>query len=221
MSRSITKAQVVGKLAEKAGIPKARAAAVLHALSELVYREAANGIIVPGLCKFEVVDRKLRRCRDPRSGAKLIIGAHKGVRVRPVKRAKDRIAPLPPGIVRPADAPPPNEQECERPPAAPAEKPPVEPVAQPVVQLEEKPAEALQTVLFGCRHCGSEVEALPDMEGRNVPCPWCGVVVVVPAIQRGVPSPSSSSDSSIHAQAAVVETETRDDAATTEDDAQG
>jgi DNA-binding protein HU-beta len=220
MSRSITKAQVVGELAEKAGIPKVRAAAVLQALSELVYREAANGIIVPGLCKFEVVDRKPRRCRDPRSGAKLIIGAHKGVRVRPVKRAKDRIAPLPPGIVRPADEPPPAEQERERPPATPAEKPPAEPFVQPVAQPAERPVEALQTVLFSCRKCGSEVEALPDMEGRNMACPWCGVVVVVPAIQHGVPPPSGSSDSSIPAQTAVAETQTLDDAAVTEDAAE-
>ncbi len=202
MSRSITKAQVVGELAEKAGIPKARAAAVLDALSELVYREAANGIIVPGLCKFEVVDRKPRRCRDPRTGAKLVIGAHKGVRVRPVKRAKDRIAPLPPGIVQPAAPPPPVEKDLEQPPAAPAVTPPQQPAEQP----DEKPAEAPKTVLFSCRHCGSEVESLPDMAGRNVPCPWCGAVVVVPATQQDATPPIGSSDSTIPAQAFGNET---------------
>lgn len=165
MGRSITKAQVIGELAGKAGVPKRRAAAVLEALAELVYRESVNGIIVPGLCKFEVVDRKPRRCRDPRTGAALVVGAHKGVRVRPVKRAKQRIAPLPPGIVQRVEV---------TPPSAPG---------------PEVSAEPAQSVPFSCRHCGSEVEALPDMAGRNVPCPWCGAVVAVPSAERDVAPP--------------------------------
>ncbi len=190
MTRSrITKARIVGELARKAGISRKRAAAVLDALSELVYREAENGIIIPGLCKFEVVDRKARRCRDPRTGVPLVIGAHKAVRVKPVKKAKDSIAPMPPGTVQCVDQPSPSLQAEQAPPPQPSpslqaeQAPPPQPSPPPQTEQAPPPQPSPPPVLFECRHCASEIEVSRDMAGRNVACPWCGAVVTV-AVKR-------------------------------------
>ncbi len=198
MSRGLSKAGLLDELALRTGHPRSVVQTVMDALVTVAYGEAANGFVVPGLCKIEIVDRKPRRCRDPRTGAQLIIGARKAVRIRPVKKAKDVLTPaceakiavaLPDGVaaaapMEPAPALPP-------PPAAPvSEAAWVESVSEDdAVALPgeanvpgETAAAAGETfIYFACTGCGQEIEAPLEMAGSSAPCPRCDRDLQVPA----------------------------------------
>ena len=65
MSDVYTKANLVKELALAAQISKRRAEAVLETLTQIAYREAPNGFVVPGICRLDVVERKARLVRNP------------------------------------------------------------------------------------------------------------------------------------------------------------
>jgi len=88
---AMTKAQIVNALADKVGISKRQAAAVLSELAELAYREAQNGFTVPGIGKLVVVNRKARVGRNPRTGETIQIPAKRALKFRIAKAAKERI----------------------------------------------------------------------------------------------------------------------------------
>src|SRR5437667_11926294 len=57
---SFTKSQTIDALAEKAGIEKKTAEAMLDALAQLAYEHAKEEFTLPGIGKLVVVDRKSR-----------------------------------------------------------------------------------------------------------------------------------------------------------------
>ena len=120
MAKSMTKSEIIGHLAEKAGLPKKQVAELLEELTQLAYKEAHNGFPVPGLGKLVVVDRAARMGRNPKTGEPLQIPAKRALKFRLAKEAKDAIA----------------KQEAQHREIAPAEKP-----AEPPVAPAEKPAE--------------------------------------------------------------------------------
>jgi DNA-binding protein HU-beta len=69
MAKVMTKSQVVSHLAEKAGIQKKAAAAVLEELAALATKEAkASGqFVIPGLGKAVKANRKARMGRNPQT----------------------------------------------------------------------------------------------------------------------------------------------------------
>ena len=89
--KPLTKSQIVGAVAEKAGLSKKQANEALGALAELAYKNAKNGFTVPGLGKLVLVDRKARTGRNPRTGEQIKIKAKKSVKFRVAKAAKDAI----------------------------------------------------------------------------------------------------------------------------------
>ena len=91
--KTMTKAQIITKLAEQTELTKKDVTAVLEALKELAYKEAKLGFTIPGLGKLVVVARKARTGRNPMTGETIKIPAKKVLKFRIAKAAKDAIAP--------------------------------------------------------------------------------------------------------------------------------
>lgn len=90
--KAMTKAQLVGALAEKTGLSKKEIQDVMTAQTELAYKEAKNGYTIPGIGKLVVVHRKARMGRNPATGATISIPAKKVLKFRVAKAAKDSIS---------------------------------------------------------------------------------------------------------------------------------
>ena len=97
-----TKAQLIAALAERTGLTRRECARAYDALVALVGADAAEGVNLPGLCRFRIVDRAARYTRDPRSGQRFLMKAHKALTVRVSRAARARLAPLPPDCRVPA-----------------------------------------------------------------------------------------------------------------------
>jgi len=91
MADSMTKAQVIARLAEKLCLSKKQAAQCLEEIAALAYKEAKKGFTLPGLGKVVVVDRKARMGRNPATGEPIHIPAKRVLKFRFAKAAKDAI----------------------------------------------------------------------------------------------------------------------------------
>jgi len=91
----MTKSQVVAHLAEKAGIPKKTAAAVLEELTTLATKEAKSSgqFVVPGLGKAVKANRKARTGRNPQTGEAIQIPAKTVVKFRLANAFTDAVVP--------------------------------------------------------------------------------------------------------------------------------
>ena len=107
MAKSMTKSEIIGHLAEKAGLPKKQVGELLEELTQLAYKEAHNGFPVPGLGKLVVVDRAARMGRNPKTGEPIQIPAKRALKFRLAKEAKDTIAKQGPKAEQPAEPPAP------------------------------------------------------------------------------------------------------------------
>jgi DNA-binding protein HU-beta len=95
-SKPLTKSQIIGALAEETGIAKKDVGALLGALAELAYAQAACGFTIPGVGKLVIVQRKARMGRNPATGEQIKIAAKKVLKFRIAKQAKDAILPKTP-----------------------------------------------------------------------------------------------------------------------------
>lgn len=163
---SYTKRELIEELAGKCKLSRRRVDSLLTELSQIAYREAGNGFTVPGICRLDVVRRKERRARNPRTGETLLIGEHDVLRVRPVKRAKQMVAPTPPDLVTvlPADQ------------AAMAEA--AFAAGSPVAAAEA----AMALFSFRCPFCRAEIEVSTDCVGERINCPACGRGFTAPPV---------------------------------------
>lgn len=91
MAKAMTKAQIVGALADKAGISKKVAAVLIDEQAKLATKEAKNGFTIPGLGKLVLVNRKARMGRNPQTGEAIKIPARRVVRFRVAKVLKDAV----------------------------------------------------------------------------------------------------------------------------------
>ena len=91
----MTKSQIVTHLAEKVGIPKKTAAAVLVELVTVATKEAKSSgqFVVPGLGKAVKANRKARMGRNPQTGEAIKIPAKTVVKFRLAKAFKDAVVP--------------------------------------------------------------------------------------------------------------------------------
>ncbi len=143
-----TKSRLIKELAFRAGIKKIASRQILEVLAEIIKRETPNGpFILPGLCKFELVPRKARRIRNPRTGEALILPPQKALKITAARSAKLAIAPRIPAVpaaqyVPPAEETPapveepkptpiPENPESPEKPESPVEEPAPAPVAEP------------------------------------------------------------------------------------------
>jgi DNA-binding protein HU-beta len=95
MAKVMTKSQVVSHLAEKTGIQKKVAVAVLEQLVGLATKECKSGgqFVVPGLGKAVKANRKARMGRNPQTGEPIKIPAKTVVKFRLAKAFKDAVVP--------------------------------------------------------------------------------------------------------------------------------
>ena len=91
MAKAMTKAQIVGRIADNADITKAAANAILEDLASLAAKEAKNVFTLPGIGKVVLVNRKARMGRNPQTGQPIKIPAKRVVRIRIAKGLKDAI----------------------------------------------------------------------------------------------------------------------------------
>jgi len=205
MSETYTKADLLKELAQTAHISKRRAEVVLETLTQVAYREARRGFAVPGICRLDVVHRKARQVRNPQTNQILSIAEHDALRVRPVKRAKNAIAPTPRALVQivvepeaaatpaetPALPPPAVTPPVANPAAAPAMTAPApaptrlqpsasSPTAAPAAAPTADASDDGQFISFRCKNCGQEIEAPLEMIGAPNECPTCGETLIVP-----------------------------------------
>jgi DNA-binding protein HU-beta len=91
----MTKPQIIAHLAEKVGISKKTAAAVLVELVAMATKEAkSNGqFMVPGLGKAVKASRKARMGRNPQTGEAIKIPAKTVVKFRLAKAFKEAVVP--------------------------------------------------------------------------------------------------------------------------------
>jgi DNA-binding protein HU-beta len=87
----MTKTETVRELAERSGVDRKQAAAVLEELAKLSYEQARDGFTIPGLGKLVLVDRKARMGRNPATGEQIQIPAKRVLKFRIAKQAKDAV----------------------------------------------------------------------------------------------------------------------------------
>ena len=91
MSKSLTKSQIAEHIAEKTGLTKKASVQAMEDFAALAYKEAKNVLVMPGIGKLVLVNRKARMGRNPQTGEALEIPAKRVVKFRVAKAAKDAI----------------------------------------------------------------------------------------------------------------------------------
>ena len=91
----MTKTQVVAHLAEKVGLTKKQASAVLDELADLAGKIIKKGdkLALPGFVTVKVQHRKARIGRNPQTGQPLKIPAKKVVKAVPAAALKAILSP--------------------------------------------------------------------------------------------------------------------------------
>lgn len=89
----MTKADLVSKIADKAGLTKSGSEKALNAFLEAVQDTLVNEgkLTLTGFGTFAVEQRKARNGRNPRTGEEIKIPACKVVKFRPGKILKDTV----------------------------------------------------------------------------------------------------------------------------------
>jgi DNA-binding protein HU-beta len=93
--KPMTKAQIIGHLADKCELTKKAAAGVLDELAGLAVSETkkVGAFILPGIGKLVLSKRKARIGRNPATGEEIKIPAKTVVKMRIAKACKDAIVP--------------------------------------------------------------------------------------------------------------------------------
>ena len=92
--KPMSKSETAAFLAEKAGISKKQATAVIQAQAELAYKQAKNTFVLPGIGKLVLVERPARKMImrfGPKAGQEITVPKKKVVKFRVAKAAKDAI----------------------------------------------------------------------------------------------------------------------------------
>ena len=94
-AKTMTKAQLVGDLAEKLEMTKKDVSNFFDALTDTAYKETKKkgSFTLPGFGKLVLVKRKARKGRNPLTGEEIKIKAKTVVKFRVAKACKDTIIP--------------------------------------------------------------------------------------------------------------------------------
>jgi len=95
MAKAMSKTQVIAQLADKSGVNKKVAAAMLESLVTLAVRETKSSgqFQIHGLGKAVKANRKARMGRNPATGEAIKIPAKTVVKFRLAKAFKDSVVP--------------------------------------------------------------------------------------------------------------------------------
>ena len=94
-AKPMTKAQLVGAIAEKLEMTKKDVGNFFDAVNDIAYKETKKkgSFTLPGLGKLVLVKRKARKGRNPLTGEEIKIKAKTVVKFRVAKACKDTIIP--------------------------------------------------------------------------------------------------------------------------------
>ncbi len=89
----MTKAELIARAAEKAGVSKKQADRCLRAFVEVIEDALAKGerVAIPGFGVFQVRERAARKGRNPRTGEEITIPARKIVHFKAAKQLRDLV----------------------------------------------------------------------------------------------------------------------------------
>jgi DNA-binding protein HU-beta len=90
----MTKAELIEKMAEDAGISKTAAGAALDSLIDgitMALKKDDGKVTLTGFGTFSKSERKAREGRNPQTGAAIKIPAHTVVKFKPGKKLKDEV----------------------------------------------------------------------------------------------------------------------------------
>jgi DNA-binding protein HU-beta len=89
----MTKAELVAKMADEAGVAKAAAEKALNSFVAAVSDALTKGdkITLVGFGTFDVTERAKREGRNPRTGQTIVIPASKVVKFRPGSKLRDSV----------------------------------------------------------------------------------------------------------------------------------
>jgi len=89
----MTKAELIARAAEKAGVSKKQADRCLKAFIEVITDALQKGekIALPGFGIFQVKERSERKGRNPKTGEIITIPARKVVAFKPAKQLRELI----------------------------------------------------------------------------------------------------------------------------------
>jgi nucleoid DNA-binding protein/DNA-directed RNA polymerase subunit RPC12/RpoP len=180
VKKRITKAELVEELAGAAGLKKAQVSRVLKELATVAYREAANGFIVPGICKLSVIRRKERRCRIPSTGQLILIGARDALKIVPIGAAKNKVAP------RDMDNITIIEEKSSGKPSVKSPSPQSSPSGGSADTVADTAAQDFPSasdggsIVFACPDCGAMISAPASSAGADGDCPFCGIKIKIP-----------------------------------------
>ena len=164
-AKSFTKSRLVKELSWSCGLPQTKVKALLEAIVGIAKREAGSTFVLPGICRLEVVRRKPRKVRNPRTGETFMLPEREALRISAPRSLKLAFA-------RPVGP----ETEAQEPEEAATE---AEAAAAQDAEAAEIDPNAL--ISFRCPRCRQEVEATGDMVGLETECPTCGNPITVPA----------------------------------------
>jgi nucleoid DNA-binding protein len=186
MAETYTKAKLIAELASATSSTKAGVGRMLDRLTEIAYREAANGFVIPGICKLKVVTKKASRRRNPITGQIFLIGERHGLKVVPLKKAKMAIVPNKDVVVQLLEEPPPEVQIVSEPSSAEPMVPPPPPATSQIRETTPTTSNPALTatddgqIVFPCSECGSMLAAPPKMSGEMGSCPFCNTETPIP-----------------------------------------
>ena len=89
----MTKAELIARAAEKAGVSKKQADRCLKAFVEVIEDALAKGerVAIPGFGVFQVRERAARKGRNPRTGEVITIEARKVVHFKAAKQLRELV----------------------------------------------------------------------------------------------------------------------------------
>ena len=91
MAKMLTKAIIIGYLAQKSNLSKKQMSEIMDNLLTLATKEAKNGFVLPGFGKLVLANRKARMGRNPQTGEPIKIPAKRVVKFRIAKALKDAV----------------------------------------------------------------------------------------------------------------------------------
>ncbi len=91
---TVTKADLINSMAEKAGVPKAAAKRFLDAFTDTVTESLKSGdkVTLVGFGTFSISERAERKGRNPQTGAEITIAGGKVPKFKAGKALKDSVA---------------------------------------------------------------------------------------------------------------------------------
>ena len=89
----MTKRELIAQVSEKTGTSIREAERMIGALCGCIIEELKQGgrVQIPGFGTFEVTTRAERQCRNPQTGATIVIAASKTPKFKAGKTLKDQI----------------------------------------------------------------------------------------------------------------------------------